>query len=135
MRGRRLAPLEQGLLGRLRNRAQQRTHRLLLCGVRGVQPLLAKQALQGTEALLNGGSRDAEAKVAHGHVDEICRRVLLEAGVNGDSPSATIVASGCDLVRHGHGVMRQVLGCDVGRILVVELSESLQVASMLLRQI
>ena len=104
-RGRRLAPLEQGLLGRLGNRAQQHTHRLLLCGIRGVQPLLAKQALQGTEALLSGGSRDAGAKVAYGHVDEICRRVLLEAGVNGDSPSTTIVASGCDLECHGHGVM------------------------------
>jgi LacI family transcriptional regulator len=40
-----------------------------------VQTLLAKQALQGAEALFNGRSRNAEAKVPRGHVDEVCRRV------------------------------------------------------------
>jgi hypothetical protein len=107
-----------------------------------VQTLLPKQALQDAEALLNGCSRDAEAKVPHGHVDEICRRVLLDAAVvfpaqcvNGESPSATIVALGCDLVCHGYGVMRQVLGRHVCRTLVAELSEPLQVAPLLIRQV
>ena len=99
--------------------------------------MLARQARQGAEPRCTGCSRDAEAKVPHGHVDEN-RRVVIEVPpqyVNGESPSTTIVAPGCDLLRHGYGVMRQVLGRHVRRILVAELSEPLQVALLLIRQI
>ena len=107
-RGRRLAPLEQGLLGRRKNRGLSSTRAVCSSAAsEACNPMLAKQALQGTEALFNGGSRDAEAKVTHGHVAEICRRVLLEAGVNGDSPSTTMSHRAATLRAMAAGVMHQ----------------------------